>query len=566
MPEHVDPTPNHIVEMYFQQRRTSRTFEGRARGNNEGEESVTSPPWRPASTRAGSTDSVSADVRVKHEQTQQRGSMVSSWRDQHDPPISSRRRPRQTSKPLRKRQPSLVFYILLSITGVFILNGAYVLTRMPSSSIVTGPQSTVSSKRSYPRGRRAQGIHASETPSEEDGDWLLSRMISAQSERRDECARENLRFDLNGTGLASSSRRLRPFGLRLDLMNYHRTVHSSMGHRNASDAPRTCRFINSSSQACKVSSYAIIATSVDPLPYDSAEDAELALKTIVLNCLQWLLDPGAGEVWILLSSHAESALKLPTFSRGYMSRLWEWNSTRDHPVKLLFVSDLWTGIDAVYRRTREVVVVWRSASHAFRGSVNETQTGLRLWRESPVRLYASRTLSLSSSARSQCGFLDKSETGRAKVDGTQLTTAWILPDLADGLMHHICYLCFAEHPVMERVRFALAASNEAQSSGHWRSLWYESMLGISLWLAHASSSGTTSSPGHWLQLYASQDVRTKQNPDDPSISNGGVVGEADETWAPGSRTYTDLLSYFGGIPKLLVTGETPRSSSTACGI
>lgn len=559
--------------MHFQQRRTSRSS-GR-RGNNEGEEKFASSIWRPAFIRAGSTDAASADALVTTSLQSQRPKPDQS----QNASMSSRRRPRQASKTSRKRLSSLVLYLLLSISGVcFFLNGAYILTRMPSFSI-TGPQSTVSSKVSYPRGRRAQGLRvdANELPSEEDEDWLLSRMVSAQDHRLIKCARYDPTIGSNATKLASSSsRRLRPFGLRSDLMSYRRSVRSDTYRRDTADAFHfekpgnvTCRFITTSSQACGVSSYAIIATSTFPLSYDSTEDVELAAETLVLNCLQWLLDPSAGEVWILLPSHAESALKRPTSGRGYVSRLWEWDSISDHPVKLLFVSDPWIGMEAIYRRTREVVVVWRSGSRAFRGSVNETQTGFRRWKQSPVKLYALRARSFPSLAPIECAVADDNETlpaGRAKAAGIQPTTAWKIPDIADGLIHHISYLCFAGHPVTERIRFASAASNDTLSRGHSRPPWYDALLAISLWVTHASSSATTSSPGDWLQLYASQDLRAEGGQVDPGNVYSGAVGETEERWTLGSRTFADLVSYFGGIPMLLLTGESPRSSSTTCGI
>jgi hypothetical protein len=498
-------------------------------------------------------------------QMQQRGSIACSGSDQSQTAsFSPRRRPRHASKSLRKRQPSLLFYALLSISGVFVLNGAYLLTRMPSSS-------TVSSKASYPRGRRAQGlrIYANEIPSEEDEDWLLSRIFSAQDERRKQCTRDEPRFDLNATGFASSSRRLRPFGLRLDLINYRRAFHARIGRRDASGSSRvtmqaTCRFIKPSSQACGVSSYAIIAPSVVTWSYDSAVDVDMVAKTLVLNCLQWLLDSSAGEVWIVLPSHAESALKLPAIGRGYVSRLWGWNSMAAHPVKLLFAADPWNAIEEIYSRTREAVVIWRNGSSEFRGSVNETQRGLGLWRESPVRLYALRTVSFPSLARSVCAAPSESEL---LPTGSSRATAWKLPDIVDGLIHHTGYLCFAGHPVTEQIRFASAGSNGRQLNETWSSLWHDTMLAMSLWVAHASSSATTSSPGQWLQLYASQDMRAEDHQTIDLInSSGNAVGEIDEKWGPGSGTFADLLSYFGGIPKLLITFETPESSSTACGI
>jgi hypothetical protein len=105
---------------------------------------------------------------------------------------------------------------------------------------------------------------------------------------------------------------------------------------------------------------------------------QLDSRSIVINCLKWLLDPACAEIWILLPTDFHLLLNNNNNNKKneYASRLWRWNSQADHPVQLVRAVTLEESIARVYQQSTRSTVLW--ATRAWR---DDTALLLNLYQE-----------------------------------------------------------------------------------------------------------------------------------------------------------------------------------------
>jgi len=243
------------------------------------------------------------------------------------------------------------------------------------------------------------------------------------------------------------------------------------GFRRGGHIGDTCQLPRLSASACNITTYAILAVVGKPSsPSPVNTMATIDLRSVLVDCMKWLLDPDASEIWLVLPLNARTALEA---DRPYGRRLLAWDEQPQHPVHLAFAESIWDGVAQVHAASEETAIVWwRITEGSWRGNFrNDVRTGMRLWRRRVSGIYSSRAWSIAFVDNEKAGIneIQKDRTvycgtepirsirevlpGNASSEPEQPNSHMMVADVSHGiLIHHRDYLCLLSHPVLAELR------------------------------------------------------------------------------------------------------------------
>lgn len=126
-------------------------------------------------------------------------------------------------------------------------------------------------------------------------------------------------------------------------------------------ATMTCRIPLVSSKACQTKTYTILAVVAGAAAMDANNTTAILnrnnssgsennwQRTLLVNCLKWMVDPTATSIIILLPVTLTQALRR---NDSYGRRLLAWHEQVDHPVKLVFGTSLWNALEQFQNHQR----------------------------------------------------------------------------------------------------------------------------------------------------------------------------------------------------------------------
>ena len=272
-------------------------------------------------------------------------------------------------------------------------------------------------------------------------------------------------------------------------------------------------------------------------------------RTLLLNCLSWLLDAHAKEIWILLPKEHRHRLE----DDDYASRLVSWNKQGNHPVKVIIADTLWQAVKEVDERSNLVasVITWRNGDLLWSGTRAGMDAVLTSWRRNTGIVYASHGWTVDASTRPCEMSSNKDSTevlgwmtqGRSISSGLEaVPTRHLLLDI-NGLVFHRNYLCFLNHPILAQMRQLSSISWQLAEFGltlavmdaHISMEWYQPRL-------------TTEDSTHSLKLYKESlnlTVSDWLKTDDQSVEKR-------------------ILQLFGGLPRYSDVHGLSSVATTKC--
>jgi len=259
----------------------------------------------------------------------------------------------------------------------------------------------------------------------------------------------------------------------------------------------------------------------------------LDARTIFLNCLKWLWDVAAVELWLLVTEETRVVLQLDT---PYGNRILAWHERKDHPVHIIYASTLWDAMKQVNSEASMMVSAVFWVNEAWQGNQDVFQSGFDEWRLNSSTLVASQgwvvdvlgnnTLQHAHDAitTTVCSDSDSFPTTLRRI-----TTADenIIPSVVDliGSFHHRNYLCFLQHSVLVSV----------QANTHD---WQEAQSAVAFWLTQVT--------GRSPRIFPSATSIKTQN-GTPSLVVDGDMEYTSLQDGFGRKRLSALVARFGGV-------------------
>lgn len=442
------------------------------------------------------------------------------------------------------RSSNLPFYVLLAfVAGLVALNSLFFLQsfkKVPAHHGGTTPTAAMSSfllntpLNSDPRvnalstqRRRAQKIPTPQNTERQ----LLFRLTKELQDRWTHCRNHIKPATLKACFPASP-----PSNLFTALRTYQNETYQAANapwRHNSSDKtneqrPSThCWSPKEGVPMCDLSTYSMLVV------VELKEQSTDSVRGLVLNCLKWLLDPGAKEIWILIPKSSQTELLTNEKHREYASRLVQWHSQAHHPVRLVFASTLWEAMSYVSARTEEAAVLWMDGDAPFLGNKLGTQSAFQRWKEEPTGILTPQawTLSPRSGVSSNTTWKGskpyQSPCDTASPCRHDTGTIPLIPAL-HGMIHHSSYLCYLSHTVLKDLRTAAYTWDLARSA-------------ISIWMVYVSPVALSTYP---FRLSAAQHAVTVTEQrilrpllSDPRVNNSVV-----------EYPFEVFGDFFGGLP------------------
>ena len=152
--------------------------------------------------------------------------------------------------------------------------------------------------------------------------------------------------------------------------------------------------------ACEQNTYTILAPiKLDHRYHTHTNNTHLdpmtrQLRQIFLHTLQWLYDPVATSIYLLILDETDDSEEALRVDLVYGARLRAWHSNAEHPIHLVYASNLSTALQQVkksHQHQQNTMMVWRSVLQPLPDPLTRShmQTALQLWkpRSSAVLVY-----------------------------------------------------------------------------------------------------------------------------------------------------------------------------------
>ncbi|GKY95014.1 hypothetical protein MPSEU_000466700 [Mayamaea pseudoterrestris] len=275
-------------------------------------------------------------------------------------------------------------------------------------------------------------------------------------------------------------------------------------------------------------------------------------RTVLVNCLKWLLDANVQQIWILVQMEHYDGLRN---DEEYGSRLLHWNDMANHPVKLVFADNLWQGIALVNAAACNATIIsWRNADEPWVETRAEMEIATDLFRQrnhadlDSSILYASHgwmyhALPMSNSQPWWCSGTKPTDDNdlhmsmvsfsKTTMDNHSATTAqgsFFVFDM-NGLIFHRDSLCLLNHPVLGELHQLTAFS------------WAASELALSILLVHLHD-GFDMYELRSTSPVLARTISGRRTVDQSTISALTATGNVNDN----KHLRKQLLDYIGGLP------------------